>query len=271
MSATVDHSTTYCTLIRITRTDTTVFGLTDHDVDISEGGVDYVSASGYTPTAYATDGSLGINNADISGLFDAAGIDKADAAAGLFDNAAIDIWVYDYEAETILRQLSKGWWGAVKLYRNTYTAEFRSISQSFTNTVGRTFAANCDAQFADSRCGLTPATYTSTGTITAVSDNSSFADSALTDADNTYRYGSITFTSGDNNGVSMEVKTSLAVGAITTFQPLPFDVEVGDTFSIVQGCDKFQATCNTTYSNVDNFRGFPDIPNSDEAIKIHGT
>jgi len=270
MTATADQSTTYCTLVRVTRTDSQVFGMTDLDKDLSVGGIDYVSASGYTPTAYATDGSLGVNNADITGLFDAAGINKADAAAGLFDNAAIDIWIYDYEAQTVLRQLAKGWWGEVKLYRNKYTAEFRSISQALKNTVGRTFTAHCDAGFTDARCGLSAETHTSAGTLTSVTSNGEFIDSALNDVDGTYNYGVITFTSGNNSGLSMEVKTSLATGAITLFQPMKFDVAIDDTYSILQGCDKSQSACLNTYNNVINFRGFPDIPSPDEVFKIYG-
>jgi len=274
VTVTADQATTYCTLIRITRTDAQVFGMTDLDIDLNVGGVDYVSASGYTPTNYQTDNSLGIGNADITGIFDASGIDKSDADAGLFDNAQIDIWIYDYVAATVLRQLAKGWWGEVKIYRSRYVAEFRSISQTLKNTVGRTFTATCDARFADlngaNRCTLDPASFTVTGALTAVSGNSSFTDTSRTEADNLYKYGVITWTSGNNTGRSMEVKSNTTLGAITLYQPMPFTVQVGDEYSMLQGCDKTQTVCDTAFSNIDNFRGFPDVPNPDVVYKIHG-
>jgi uncharacterized phage protein (TIGR02218 family) len=107
-----------------------------------------------------------------------------------------------------------------------------------------------------------------TGTVTTVDANSPrrifgdvnllFLDSS-TPPTNWFAEGNITFTSGENEGIKRDVRSS-AGGNFTTKFEFPFDVEVGDTFRVEAGCDKRFQTCKDKYNNVKNFRGFPYIP-----------
>jgi hypothetical protein len=74
-----------------------------------------------------------------------------------------------------------------------------------------------------------------------------------------FDYGLITFTSGLNNGLSMEVK-SYVPGSMNLQLGMPFTVTVGDTYSMTAGCNNAYTTCHDRFSNVVNFRGFPNIP-----------
>jgi hypothetical protein len=74
-----------------------------------------------------------------------------------------------------------------------------------------------------------------------------------------FDYGLMTFTSGLNSGLSMEVK-AYAPGSITLKMGMPFLVAPGDTYTMTAGCDRSYETCKTRYNNVINFRGFPNIP-----------
>ena len=122
----------------------------------------------------------------------------------------------------------------------------------------------CNHTFCDSGCTLVKATYTTSSSVTATGPNttSSFT-TGLAKADGYFALGYITFTSGANNGASVNVKASaLTNGVVTLVDQLPVAPATGDTFTIVAGCDKLLATCKTKWAadNSSHFRGFPFIP-----------
>lgn len=82
-----------------------------------------------------------------------------------------------------------------------------------------------------------------------------------------FDFGLITFTSGANNGRSMEVK-SYVPGQITLQLPMPYDVAVGDTYTIVAGCDKSRDTCRDRFNNIANMRAFPFLPGIDQIVQV---
>jgi hypothetical protein len=82
--------------------------------------------------------------------------------------------------------------------------------------------------------------------------------------------GIITFNSGDNAGLSMEVKES-APGIIVLQLQFSRAVQVGDTYSVVAGCTKrFKEDCVGKYANGVNFRGHPTIPGLNKIIQSGG-
>ncbi len=68
----------------------------------------------------------------------------------------------------------------------------------------------------------------------------------------------------------MEVK-EFANSMITLVLPMGSSVQVGDTFTIVAGCDKSRETCASKFNNILNFRGFPDVPGVDKLLSTAGT
>jgi hypothetical protein len=85
-----------------------------------------------------------------------------------------------------------------------------------------------------------------------------------------FAYGTVTFTSGLNAGLSMEVKQS-APGGFVLQLPMPYDIAPGDTFSAVAGCSgRFKEDCQTKFNNVINFRGEPYLPGLDHVLQ-YGT
>lgn len=87
----------------------------------------------------------------------------------------------------------------------------------------------------------------------------------LTNADGYFDLGTLTFTSGANNGLSATVKQYLSTSVYFN-RPLLFVPSNGDTFSIYPGCDKQQATCSGKFSNLANFKGFPYVPAPETAL-----
>ena len=109
----------------------------------------------------------------------------------------------------------------------------------------------------DSVCTLNSATYTHSGTVTGTSTNILVNWSGCT-AD-IYSFGTVTFTSGLNINTTAFVLNSTSSG-FTLSYPLPFAALVGDTFTIIQGCDKTQATCKNRYNNLVHNRSYPAVP-----------
>lgn len=162
----------------------------------------------------------------------------------------------------------KGRIGQVNTSGQTFSAELMGIAKKLEKPLVRPYLPGCAAIFGDSECQVALGSYTITGTIESVdSSGLVITDTAnITAAINTYAYGLMTMTSGDSSGYAMEVKSS-TVGTATLQQRMPFGVAAGDTYSLVQGCDKQFSTCKDTYNNVINFQGFPDMPGQDKVLQ----
>lgn len=81
-----------------------------------------------------------------------------------------------------------------------------------------------------------------------------------------FTYGLITFTSGLNNGLAMEVQ-SYVPGTISLRLSLPYSIAVGDTYSMIAGCGKrFSEDCTAKFNNAVNFRGEPFLPGIDQIL-----
>ena len=118
---------------------------------------------------------------------------------------------------------------------------------------------------------ITSSPYRVTGSVVSVTDRSKFTDTARTEADDYFKYGLLTWTSGLNNGYSMEVKNyTLSTGEFELFEPMPYAIAVADTYSVYAGCDKFFSTCKDKFSNVVNFRGEPHVPTQDQISTFGG-
>lgn len=257
---------TTCTLWKITRADSSVFGFTDCSRDILYSGVNYLASTGHTPSSIKTTSTLGVDNLEVQSVLDSSTITESDIQAGLWDYAQVEIVLVNYlslaDGHMMLR---KGWLGNIKTGRNNFIAELRGMMQPLQQSIGRTYTTACDAALGNTRCGIALASFTASGTVTTATSARQFTDTSRTEAAGYFNSGLITWTSGANNTYQMEVKTS-ASGVITLQQVMPNAISLGDTYSMSAGCDKLLATCKTKFSNVINFRGFPHVPGTDKMI-----
>lgn len=272
-----EDSTTIATLWKITRQDATVLGFTDHNADILYDSVTYKAASGFTASAIEHKHDISVDNLDIEGILSSGDITEADIMAGLYDYATVEVFRVNYAAPADGRILfSKGTLGEVKIRKGQFMAEMRSLAQHLQQNIGRIYNTACDAVVGDARCGfsLATASFTVSTTVTSVTSRQKFKASALngplTGATNWWALGTVTFTSGANNGLSMEVKY-FADTEIELHLPMPYDIEIGDAFTVTAGCDKSFSTCKAKFSNAVNFRGFPHIPGLDKMLETAGT
>lgn len=93
-----------------------------------------------------------------------------------------------------------------------------------------------------------------------------FYDVARSEADY-WNNGTVEFTgpsSSDLIGFSAEIKTfDPTTKTFTLWEPMPYTIPPGTTYTLTPGCDKTLATCRDVFDNVVNFRGEPHLPGND--------
>ncbi len=135
------------------------------------------------------------------------------------------------------------------------------------NMPRNTYQPACVNTLYDEACTVIKATK---GVNSAVESGSTITavNAVLAAATGYFDRGSVTFTSGQNNGVARSIKayTQGSPSAFSLIPPLPFTPQAADTFTIYPGCDKTMTTCQQKFDNLENFRGFPFIPVPETAV-----
>lgn len=262
-------TTTLCWCWRLTRGDGLVQGFTDHDRPLTMDGVTYEAVTGFTASEVQSQLNLAVDNLTVAGALASASLNEADLAAGLYDDAQIEIWRVNW-ADTSQRVLMrKGHIGQVTRGRTGFQAEMRGLAHVLNQPVGRAYGYGCDADLGDARCGvnLSDPAYSGAGAVVAVIDARRFTVSGLSSfADGWFANGKLTWQSGANAGHAMEIKRHGVSGSTVTlelWQAMSEPVAVGDAFAITAGCDKQFSTCKARFAKAANFRGFPYMPGND--------
>jgi uncharacterized phage protein (TIGR02218 family) len=373
--------TTLATCWKVTLKNGTVLGFTDHTRNLVVSGVTYHSSSGYTPTAIESSNMLAVDTLEVQAILDGGMVTEEDLLAGLWDNAAVQVFWVNYEDLSMGILIQKtGTLGQITIKGTSFLAEMRGMTQAYVNNIGDLYAPLCRAKFGDAKCKVDLTPYTKTGTVQGVdTTNRVITDSSRTEAGPTggkaitgisrakravvtcvghgfgsgsnvfisgvvgvvrsgssdgstfypgsgasingytygidvidadhfsinldtrngsndpttgpewslvysdyvsggtatpygdagyFDYGLMTFNSGLNSGLSMEVK-SYHPGTIELQLPMPYQVAVGDTYTIIAGCGKrVNEDCKTRYNNVVNFRGEPHLPGADQLMAV---
>jgi len=269
-------ATTLCWCWKIARADGVAFGFTDHDEPVVFDAVSFEAASGFTAGEVETSLGLSVDDLAVEGALSSAALNEDDFAAGLYDDAAIEIWRVNWSDPGSRVLMRKGNLGEVKRGRTGFTAEIRGLAHRLNQTVGRAYNHTCDADLGDARCtaDLDDPAFQGTGTVAAAGDARRFtADGLGGFASGWFSGGRIVWTSGANAGRAMDVKRHAVsnLGAtIELWQAMSEEIAGGDAFVLTAGCDKQFATCKAKFANGLNFRGFPYMPGNDAVIAYPG-
>ena len=119
----------------------------------------------------------------------------------------------------------------------------------------RLWSPQCTHVLYGSGCGLAKGTFSASASA-ASGSTSTVIQWASSTSD--YQQGTVTFTSGANNGAVRTVQDAWS-GGFSLRYPLDSAPAAGDTFTIAQGCAHTMAAC-TAKGNLANFRGYPYVP-----------
>lgn len=249
----------------IAKRDGTFIRGTEHDRDITIAAGDlagtYRAGANITASTIQSGSDLSPDNLNVDGAIPQQPVDYIDVSVrdiegGLLSLAQVTAFFVNWQApddgQGILR---RGFLGEIARDSDgRYTTEIRGLAQLLSQQLVEAYGERCVVKrFGDARCKLDLAPFTHTGGILSVISRNSFTTDVDPSPAPDFTGGEFTFTSGDNDGYMREVRTSIG-GAFTFWEPFPEQPQIGDTFTVIQGCNRTRSQC-LVYDNLVNFRG----------------
>lgn len=272
-------------LFTITLRDSVVIRLTSSDRPISYGGVTWHP---YGPTITRSSWKM-VNSPDVPDMTFSLGSTGDDynggnvkimAHNGLFDGATVTL------ERAFMPQPGDTSLGTAVLFSGKVsTIEINGVEIKFTVKAlsnlllsfmpRNIYKAGCTWSLFGVGCGASRAAFTATNTVAvgstyreiAVAGDWVLPSSAVaTIAQLTL--GTVTIVTGDASGQSRTIvggTSGSGGGVVQVGYPLYSVPAIGDTVTAIFGCDKTQATCDGTFGNLQNYRGFDFIPLAETA------
>jgi hypothetical protein len=268
-------------IITLANSDT-VLRYTSHDTDLIIGSDRYYSKNidrkGTKTSAGTSVDELEVDvHPDNNWTVDGVPIIQA-LQNGVFDNAYLQLdrvfapsawdttitsgsFIPSISSDYVLEKQFLGRVDTPEIYGTSAQLKVKSLMQLLNINMPRNLIqSTCGNTLYDSVCGLIRATHAVTSSVTSTSTAAIIYASGLTQAAGYFSQGVIQFTSGANSGLKRTIKTHASGGVLTMILYFPSAPEIGDTFTVVPGCDKTMATCKNTFNNLANYRGMPYVP-----------
>lgn len=263
-----EPSGTFAHCMLITRVDGVKLGFTDHQYNFVIDGITYTPQQATDPSELQSDSRAGVDNMEIVGILNDAGLAKNDILSGKFDNARLDVFLVDYTQLPATAIPGDSVWlktfilGNAKIEDELFRLECRSLSDYLNKQIIELTSPNCRAQFGDSRCLKNLAGLQVVTTIAAMTNQRQFTVTATGFLSNYFQYGKVEWLSGALDGYVADISASVD-GAITLYSKAPLVIEAGDSVKLTAGCDKTFDTC-IGFANAINFQGEPHVPGVDK-------
>jgi uncharacterized phage protein (TIGR02218 family) len=251
---------TVATFWRIYRRDGAALAFTSHDRDLTFGGITHRAAPGMVPAAIRMTAGLSNDSAEAQGALSHASIRAEDLAAGLFDEAAIDIGAVDWETLDH-HTLYCGQIGRIEDGGGQFSAELQSAKSLLEHDLVPRTSPTCRAEFCGRGCGLSVERFTTTRVVQTLDlDTNSVQIVGIVGDD--YVDGQLRLLAGPQTGTTFGIIEADS-DWLTLDRPLVAGT-LPDTRAILrEGCDHTIATCAGRFGNAINFRGEPFLPGND--------
>lgn len=261
----IASSSTLAHVWRITRQDGTVVRLTDAVLDFKLGTEIFHAAVGFTPTAvYQSAINQAGQSLQLVTAMTPTGITRDDLLVGKYADADAELSVVDYKDGSAGElKLFVGRFGRPKwTNRDVLTIEVLPTTSVAQIIGGDKYGDLCRNMFGDpDTCTVVIENFKTDFTVTATGGVLDFTvDSISNQADGYYTLGHIVWDTGDNEGVTSDVRISKADGSVSLFYRTQLPVAIGDTGRIYPGCDLQHNTCKVKYDKLNFFRGEPFRP-----------
>ncbi len=229
---------------------------TDHDVDLNIDGKVYRAKSSFSPSALSVQKTLSADHFELQGIISEQSFTTEQLLQGILDEAQIIYFKVNYLAPRTQYFLRKGVFGEITIEKNTFTVEVRSQLQLLENKLGELYSPFCRANFCDTRCSLKEEDFSHTSHIDIVYTNQEFSCNSLPSIDEIFTNGYIILP--EYSAQRYNIK-SYQNNVVTLNQTPLFDIKLGDTVVVIEGCNKQYETCCDRFKNIINFRGEPFI------------
>ena len=265
------RSTSVGYALKITRRDAWVIAASTADVVLTVDGVDYLPRLNMSEFRSAE--GLAVGNSELKTINDGEFFARQDVLNNLYDGARYDLFQFDiFNPDLWGTPISSGRLGQIHgAYTNELTIELRDWRQYFQQSIGRQKSPICTWRYGSTTretggfCMKDLTALTVTGTITHVVSDGRFRDDSRGEAADFFGNGDLTFTTGDNAGVTIKVAEYDFDGTFYVPLTLAHDVQVGDEYTAVAGCRKTFSDCQARENQL-NHGGFPNAVNQDEVI-----
>jgi uncharacterized phage protein (TIGR02218 family) len=251
---------TAATFWRVYRRDGVTLGFTSHDCDLFCGGILHKAAPGMVPAAIRLNADLSRDNAEVEGVLSHDSIRAEELAAGLFDQAAIEIGIVDWE-HLDWHVLYSGELGRIESDNRSFAAELHSAKRVLERDIVPRTSPTCRATFCGPGCGLSASRFTSVRSLSALDlDLNRVRFSDLESAK--FVDGRVRFLEGPQTGLTFGI-IGVSDDWLTLDRPLVEGAPLGAHAQVSEGCDHTIATCVSRFGNAVNFRGEPFLPGND--------
>jgi len=280
----------------------TQYLFTDHDQELNFEIVAGVTAT-FSPAlslqTTATEYQLGLaeHNQEFTGPVDArsesgspedpnwpstiVGPDFATVRSGALRGATVEEWVVDWRFPWAgYLQLTKFWLTDIEFDNETFRASAEGLTRFTRPKVGDLFSRNCRYFLGRDKFGNKSTTRgcrfdlnsaIENGSISAINtQRKSFDASGLSNqGDGYWELGRIEWLSGDNEGFVGQVsRWTESTNVMILLEDTPFDMQVGDDFSVEPGCNGTSDHCTNKFNNFKNFGGQLTIPGNDFLLRV---
>lgn len=251
---------------KITLKDGNIIGFTDNSINLTIDNIVYNSSCGFDGDNEKFYSDLTSGESNIIGFIENNNINIDEVLSGKFDNADIEIFFINTETfEKIY--ITKGYIKSINIIDGKILINISNILDILDKNIGEVYSPMCRAGFCDKKCSLNIDNFSFNGVVVEVKSDTEFLCSGedITNKEKNYfKYGVVYF----ENNQSMEVKQSFNNNIILSSR-LNYNINVGDNFKIVAGCDKTFNTCCNVFNNAINFRGEPFISTTTKMYKFY--
>lgn len=272
--------TKLCQCWKIVRRDGISFHYTTHNEPVTFMGATYTPCNSISASAFESGIVNGnsFGDVDITGILSADGITEHDLAHGLFDGAAVTVyrvpWEYEQGSGASGRLIAEGVIDTSTQGDAQYTATIKTKAAKLRETpIVELYSPACRYELGQGLCPVNLSSYEHVGTVTNEiapqplyrNNYRQFVDSTISESDEYYQGGKLTWTSGDNSGISSEIKNYTASSnLINLWRIMPNPIKQGDEYVMTPGCDKTRNDHENKFGlNVESFGGQPDLPGND--------
>lgn len=260
----------FCNCIKIVTKNNIVLTFTDHDKPLTIDGDVYTPGAGLTRVKMMAKANQEPSSQEVEAAW-IEGVDEQDANNGVYDNATITFgWVSWKRPNLGQVVIFHGVLGVLTWTEEGFSAEVQNNIRLLQRPTTSMVTPNCRHSLGDTNdtnkavpggCNVNLANFTFTGEVTDILTNRrkfNISGNAATKDSGYFSTGVLTFTSGLNNGLITDVKLHDS-GSIELYIPTHYEINTGDTFNIVAGCNGTLAVCKSKFNNVVNFGGFPHL------------